>query len=726
MMSPLPMRFRSIRQDEAIPGFLIETANKYAAHPSALLEIAECPTSLARGSFLAPPEIARLAALTGQDADHFSAISCPEPGSLTWQPLINFNQTLLRRALIVAKKRRLAPSAMRESNFIRQLSLVAPIIFCPESWAMLTDHCLNEDCGMPLSWQKLEHVSECKACGSDQRDYDTVAVPHELQSDLSDWCGLIHPLEKKRLKARSNMPGQLSSLSAGAIFDFILGLSHVIEPTAHQHPDRALSALSEATKLIKKWPQSMVTSIDPDSATSNSSRQSLSTRLRSYAQSESTLPEIRRLLMCDLAVARGCALGAKAEIASAQRKTRAMGVRKASSLIGIAPSYVSKLRRAKVLETHNIARGQVRLELVSERSCYKALADLEDKISYFEFSKVSGFSVHAIQQLVAARHLEQRVSPAIDALYTQPMLRKSTVDNFLQRLSGYVRPMGSDDEDWIPLGKAMTAVGGRPKPYGTFFNWIFEEKGSIRAPITESGSLDLRQLYVSPMIIYRLNTYTSAFKGIGQKQVACLHEAAEILNTGATEIRALLRSGILTLDPKGKGETVLMSSIIKLAKSSISHTEIDARLGYNVRGAKRWLRRHRISDVVPGFASRLDVSRKLNSGLAYPKHRRLLLNLSVNDVERGGADVSDREWELARCWIPRQRQSRRDLCDRSVLNGAIWVCVTGRTWRELPSRYGNADTCYARFHHWERRGDLDCIYGALVREHTRSNRLPAI
>jgi hypothetical protein len=85
MMSPLPMRFRSIRPDEAIPGFLIETANKYAAHPSALLEIAECPTSLARGSFLAPPEIARLAALTGQDADHFSAISCPEPGSLMWQ-----------------------------------------------------------------------------------------------------------------------------------------------------------------------------------------------------------------------------------------------------------------------------------------------------------------------------------------------------------------------------------------------------------------------------------------------------------------------------------------------------------------------------------------------------------------------------------------------------------------------------------------------------------------
>lgn len=722
MMSPLPMRFRSIRPDEAIPGFLIETANKYAAHPSALLEIAECPTSLSRGSFLAPPEIARLAALTGQDADHFSAISYPRS---IRQPLIDFNQTMLRRALIVARKRRLAPLAMREGNFVRQLSLVAPITFCPESWTMLTDRCLNENCGRPLSWQKLKHVSECQACGSDQRDYDTDTIPHEFRRDLSQWCNLIHPLEENRLKARSSMPDQLSGLGAGAIFDFILGLSHVIEPTAHQHPDRALSALSEATKLIKKWPQSMVTSINADYATSDPSRQSLSTRLRSYAQSESTLPEIQHLLMCHLAIARGCALGAKAEIASAQRKTRAMGVRKASSLIGIAPSYVSKLRRANVLETHNIARGKVRLELVSERSCYKALADLEDKISYFEFSKASGFSVHAIHQLVAARHLEQRLSPAIDALYLQPMLRKSTADKFLQRLSQFVCPMGSDDDDWIPLRDAMTAIGGRPKPYGTFLNWIFEEKGSIRAPTTKSGSLDLRQLYVSPMIIYRLNTYASAFGGIGENQVACLNEAAEILNTGANEIRALLQSGILTLDPKGKGDTVLMSSIIKLAKSSISHTEIDARLGYNARSAKRWLRRHRISDVVPGFANRLNVSRKLKSGLSYPKHRRLLLNLSVDDVERGAADVSDREWELARCWIPRQRKSRHDLCDRSVLNGAIWVTVTGRTWRELPLRYGSADTCYARFHHWERRGDLDYVYRALAREHKRSNKLPA-
>ncbi len=723
MIAPLPMRFRSIRPDEAIPGFLIETASKYAAHPSALLEIAECSKSLTRVSFLAPPEITRLAALTGQIADHFSAISYPGSGTSMRQPMIEFNQTLLRRALIVAKKRRLAPSAMREGNFIRQLSLVAPITFCSESWTMLTDRCLNEDCGRPLSWQKLEHVSECQACGSDQRDYDTVAVPHELRSDLSDWCGLIHPLEVLRLPAQSLITDQLSSLGAGAIFDFILGLSHVIEPTAHQHPSRALSALSEATKVIRKWPHSIMSSIDADSAMSAPSRQSLSTRLRSYAQSESTLPEIKKLLMCDLAIARGCGLGAKAEIAYAQRKTRAMGVRKASSLIGIAPSYVSKLRRANVLEARSIASGQVRLELVSERSCYKARADLEDKIPFSEFSNASGFSVHAIHQLVAAGHLEQRLSPAIGALYSQPMLRKSNAEDFLQRLSQYVCPMGSDDSDWIPLWKAMSAVGGRPKPYGTFFNWIFEEKGSIRAPATKSGSLDLRQLYVSPMIIYRLNTYASAFGDIGQNRVACFNEAAEILNTSVTEIRALLRSGILTLDPKGKGDTLLMTSIIKLAKCSISHTEIDARLGYYVRSAKRWLRRHRISDVVPGFANRLDVSRELKSGLSYPKHRRLLLNLSVNDVELGAADVSDREWELARCWIPRQRKSRHDLCDRSVLNGAIWVSVTGRTWRELPPRYGNADTCYARFHYWERRGDLDYIYRALAREHKRGQKL---
>ncbi|WP_214672837.1 hypothetical protein, partial [Escherichia coli] len=71
---------------------------------------------------------------------------------------------------------------MRASNHIRALSLVEPIAFCADSWTMLTDQCLSPECGKPLSWQKLDHVSRCPHCESDQRDFETMPVPQDLRA----------------------------------------------------------------------------------------------------------------------------------------------------------------------------------------------------------------------------------------------------------------------------------------------------------------------------------------------------------------------------------------------------------------------------------------------------------------------------------------------------------------------------------------------------------------
>ncbi|WP_163364777.1 hypothetical protein, partial [Escherichia coli] len=65
MISALPMRFRAPFADEALPGYLSECADRYSAHPGALLELAGCPTSLKRSAFLTSLEGERLAHLLG-------------------------------------------------------------------------------------------------------------------------------------------------------------------------------------------------------------------------------------------------------------------------------------------------------------------------------------------------------------------------------------------------------------------------------------------------------------------------------------------------------------------------------------------------------------------------------------------------------------------------------------------------------------------------------------
>ena len=67
-------------------------------------------------------------------------------------------------------------------------------------------------------------------------------------------------------------------------------------------------------------------------------------------------------------------------------------------------------------------------------------------------------------------------------------------------------------------------------------------------------------------------------------------------------------------------------------------------------------------------------------------------------MEVGGADLrpARREDNRGRPWHD----------TRAVLNGVLWVLVTGAQWAELPSKYPPYQTCHRRFQHWVREGRL--------------------
>ncbi len=612
---------------------------------------------------------------------------------------------------------------MREGNYVRALSSVEPISFCPESWTLLTDHCLNPDCGKPLLWQKLDQVSHCPACKSDQRDFETAAVPMELRQHLKAWADLVHPLADRQSAALAQCHEKLRTLGRGSIFDLVPGLANLIGQPTSDKDHTNLEAIAGAMEVVLGWPEKMLAALEVDAEVSDVCQQSLSTRLRRYAQAPATLPEVRSLLLYDLANDRACSLGAKAELVSARRKVGGMGVREAAASIGVAPPYVTALRRAGILEAKTINRGRVRLELLTRKSCAAARADLEDRMSEAEFSHLTGFSEHAIEQLLSTGHVERLRTPAIDALFDRPMLRRSQAELFVERLRSRVFPLGRDDGDWIPLERAFTAIGGRPKPYGSFLTWMYAQGAHLRAPTGLDGNPDIRALHVSPFVLDRLSKFESEFGVVDGGETVSMVTAGEVLNCDAADLQLLLEGGRLMRSPDRNG-LPLMQNVAQAAQQLISFGEINARLGLRERRAARWLRARGILPTLEGFADRPAVENRLGVKLPYGLIRRHLLGLTINKVSRGGAEVTDREWDLARAWIPRQRRSRRGVCDRSVLNAAIWVAATGRRWCDIPAQYGDPSASYSRYHHWKRTGTLETVYRILAREHRRKSVRP--
>ena len=719
MLHPLPMQFRAPFLDEALPGYLSECAERYSAHPGALLELADCPTSLRRSAFLTEAQADRLARLLGQAPEALTPTIYPKAPNARVIPRVEFHGAVLRRAHLVARKRRLSPAAMREGNYVRALSSVEPISFCPESWTLLTDRCLNPACGKPLSWQQLDHVSRCPACECDQRDFETARVPPELRPYLQAWADLVHPLADRQSAALAQYHEKLRALGSGSIFDLVLGLASVLGRSGEADHEVALEPNARATEVVLGWPQTMLAALEADGETADACQQSLSTRLRRYAQAPTTLPEVRSLLLYDLARDRSCPLGVKAEIVSDRRKVGGMGVREAASYIGVSPPYVTALRRAGILEAKTITRGRVRLELLTRESCAAARADLEGRMPEVELAHRIGFSEHAIEQLLRSGHVERLRTPAIEVLFNRPMLRRSSAESFVERLRSRVFPLGSDDADWIPLERAFAAVGGRPKPYGSFLTWMYDQGAHLRAPVDIDGDPDLRALHVSPFVIDCLGDFDSEFSAVESGEAVSITTAGEILNCDTADLQILIDRKQLARCHHRDG-FVLMQSVMQVARQLISFGEINARLGRRERGAHRWLRAHGIAPVFNGFAERPTVEKQLGVKLPYGLVRRHLLGLTIKKVMRGRADLTNREWDLARAWIPRQRRSRRGVCDRSVLNAAIWVSATGRRWSDIPSHYGDPSACYSRYNHWKRTGTLAVVYRVLGREHRRN------
>ena len=95
---------------------------------------------------------------------------------------------------------------------------------------------------------------------------------------------------------------------------------------------------------------------------------------------------------------------------------------------------------------------------------------------------------------------------------------------------------------------------------------------------------------------------------------------------------------------------------------------------------------------------------------------------------KGGMYLSDGEWSLLEPLLPRVKRRRdhrgRPPCHpREVLNGIIWILVSGAPWPLLPKeQYPSYQTCHRYFQQWVQKGVMQKMLKALSSSYARNRK----
>jgi transposase len=80
-------------------------------------------------------------------------------------------------------------------------------------------------------------------------------------------------------------------------------------------------------------------------------------------------------------------------------------------------------------------------------------------------------------------------------------------------------------------------------------------------------------------------------------------------------------------------------------------------------------------------------------------------------------ELDDTRWSRMEPLLPpRAREGKPRADDRSIVNGILFVLITGCRWIDMPKRYGDDSTANRRLRRWEREGVWKRIMDALVDE----------
>jgi len=87
-------------------------------------------------------------------------------------------------------------------------------------------------------------------------------------------------------------------------------------------------------------------------------------------------------------------------------------------------------------------------------------------------------------------------------------------------------------------------------------------------------------------------------------------------------------------------------------------------------------------------------------------------------------ELTDKQWRIIKPYIPKPASTGRPRSnDRMILNGIIYVLISGCRWSEMPRKYGDDSTANLRLRKWQEFGVWKNILKNVIKSAHSSGKL---
>lgn len=501
---------------------------------------------------------------------------------------VDFHGATLRRVHLQYDSPRIAPTAMCQQKYHREIWHVVTLPACGFTGELLVEACEQPGCGKALAWAGTGGIGQCSDphCTGTISNLVSRTLADAVRPDLALAAALIHPALGVSANALASLPECLQQENRGDLFEllWLLGCLNfaqgqkAIESPVAISPEEKCIVLARGAEMLLTWPSCVATALRRSVAEHDhdASVKRMVATLQAIVRKPMTFGRPAALLAAELD-----GISSNAFSAIVGQHLGLLTATEFARLAGIKNSQMAVLQRSTHLPRVLFSEGGRDIALFSPLDADDVRRRIKDRLPLQQFGSETGLGIDAVELLVGKNVLSLAIDPIIQALWPEPHLDRLIATDLLERITSKLKRDITTD-DFSNLGAALHGCHRGDKPWPAIIDALLTGRLSLHH--ARPRKLNIRLCLISPHDVKTLHRLRAAgARCANRSKWLSEADARERLSTTSSRLRALAKTERLTFSGSYSGLTYLRSEIDAIAKVWVSTLELQAKLGLNLR-----------------------------------------------------------------------------------------------------------------------------------------------
>jgi hypothetical protein len=507
---------------------------------------------------------------------------------------------------------------LQQSPYHRFAWNIRLLPYCPESGERLVNCC--SACGHELGWFQTRGLATCERCLADISPSNEPGLANEKLQGYRRIARLLSIDEATRQAVVDECTRELQDFNPAKVAIVAIGLARILlGKGADKRELRTFFSLpanemadivATAGDLLADWhnaPGALLRDSARELGSNHAEFRSMWRNLKEMADVNGSDLATAELITLALPAVAGNVWGA---LKGTRRTYQSQQVLR---VLGVRNEVVRRLADAKALPVE-ASPSLKRRNVLFDAATVDQLRDLIDQtISLNSVASWCDLPCYAVEQMAALGLIAHVPSRALDVIYGQPRILRSSVEAFANELTHAVRCNDSHSCDpmdpLIQLRNAMKIFGGREKPWGPVIEAILSRALPCLAAqqALDSNSLlvrmsDMRQLQ---HLQFERSQYDFPFSSVISQQ-----DAEDLLNITAPTFHEHQLRDALGFKKSGKGAYTAFATVLRLGEAVVTRTELALRWGISLNAVSRDPRLNGVKPLAFGWDRRQLISKR--------------------------------------------------------------------------------------------------------------------